>query len=70
MDLALTWRYYDAVRTSSEATAANIDYELGEQNYFDLVANWAVTEKSSVILGINNVLDDDPPIILGRGYDG
>ena len=52
------------------ATSANIDYELGEQNYFDLVANWAVTEKSSVILGINNLLDDDPPITSAVGTTG
>jgi outer membrane receptor protein involved in Fe transport len=70
VDVALTWRYYDAVENVAEATSANIDFELGEQNYFDLVANWAVTEKSSVILGINNVLDEDPPITSAVGTTG
>jgi outer membrane receptor protein involved in Fe transport len=70
VDVALTWRYYDAVTNVVDATQPNIDYELGEQNYFDLVANWAVTEKSSVILGINNVLDDDPPLSSAVGTTG
>ena len=70
VDVSLTWRYYDGVTNIANGTAANIDYELGEQNYFDLVANWAVTEKSSVILGINNVLDDDPPITSAVGTTG
>jgi len=70
VDVALTWRYYDAVTNVVDATRPNIDYELGEQNYFDLVANWAVTEKSSVILGINNVLDDDPPLSSAVGTTG
>jgi outer membrane receptor protein involved in Fe transport len=70
VDVALTWRYYDAVTNVVDDTRPNIDYELGEQNYFDLVANWAVTEKSSVILGINNVLDDDPPLSSAVGTTG
>ena len=40
------------------------------QNYFDLAANWAVTEKSSILLGINNVLDDDPPLSSAVGTTG
>ncbi|HET9446166.1 MAG TPA: TonB-dependent receptor [Steroidobacteraceae bacterium] len=70
VDLALTWRYYGDVTNIAPGTVANIDYKLSEQNYFDLVANWAVTEKSSVILGINNVLDDDPPITSAVGTTG
>jgi iron complex outermembrane receptor protein len=70
VDLSLTWRYYDSVTNIATSTQANIDYELGEQNYFDLAANWAVTEKASILLGINNVLDDDPPISSAVGTTG
>ena len=70
IDMSLTWRYYDAVTNVSNATRANIDYELGRQNYFDLAANWAVTEKASVLLGVNNVLDDDPPLSSAVGTTG
>ena len=32
------------------------------ESYFDLAANWAITEKTAVTLGINNVLDDNPQL--------
>ena len=50
--------------------AVQIDYELDAANYFDLAANWAITEKSSVLVGVNNVLDSDPADQLGRRHDG
>ena len=70
VDLALTWRYYAAVTNIVPATSPNIDYELGSRTYFDLAGNWAVTEKASIILGINNVLDKDPPITSAVGTTG
>ena len=70
MDLSLTWRYYDSVTNISDATIPNIDYELDEQNYFDLAAKWNVTEKASVLLGINNVTDEDPPVSSAVGTTG
>ena len=35
-----------------------------------LAASWAVTEKASVLLGINNVLDKDPPLSSAVGTTG
>jgi outer membrane receptor protein involved in Fe transport len=70
VDVSLTWRYYGSVTNIVPATAANIDYKLGSRNYFDLAANWAVTEKASVLLGINNVLDKDPPLSSAVGTTG
>ena len=35
-----------------------------------LAANWAITEKASVTLGINNVLDDNPPLSATVGTTG
>jgi len=70
VDLSLTWRYYGAVTNVAPSQANNIDYGLGARSYFDLAANWAVTEKSSVLLGINNVLDKDPPITSAAGNTG
>jgi outer membrane receptor protein involved in Fe transport len=70
VDLSLTWRYFGETTNIAPATKANIDYKLGSRNYFDLAANWAVTEKSSVLLGINNVLDKDPPISSATGTTG
>jgi outer membrane receptor protein involved in Fe transport len=70
VDLALTWRYYAGASNIVAATAANIDYKLGARSYMDLAANWSVTEKASVLLGINNVLDKDPPISSATGTTG
>ncbi len=70
VDLSLTWRYYAEATNIVPATAANIDYELGARSYFDLAGNWAVTEKASILLGINNVLDKDPPISSAVGTTG
>jgi outer membrane receptor protein involved in Fe transport len=70
VDLSLTWRYYAAVTNIVPETAANIDYELGARSYFDIAANWAVTDKASVLLGINNFLDKDPPITSATGTTG
>ena len=40
------------------------------EDYFDLAANWAITEKAAVTLGINNVLDDNPTISGAVGTTG
>jgi outer membrane receptor protein involved in Fe transport len=69
LDLSLTWRYLDSVEGFG-LDPNRIDYELPDQNYFDLAANWAVTEKAAVTLGINNVLDDNPPISATVGTTG
>ena len=69
VDVSLTWRYYDSVENINN-NQANIDFKLDEQNYFDLAANWHVTEKASILLGINNVLDEDPPITSAVGTTG
>ena len=60
----------DEVRALGIRVRTRIDYELPAQDYFDLAANWAITEKASVTLGINNVLDDNPPISATVGTTG
>jgi outer membrane receptor protein involved in Fe transport len=70
VDLSLTWRYFAAVTNIVDATRPNIDYGMGARSFVDLAANWAVTEKASVLLGINNVLDKDPPLSSAVGTTG
>jgi outer membrane receptor protein involved in Fe transport len=74
LDLSATWRYY---HETEGLTAANnplphnrIDRILPAESYFDLAANWAITEKASVVFGINNVLDDNPTITASVGTTG
>jgi outer membrane receptor protein involved in Fe transport len=69
VDLSLTWRYFDAVEEFG-GVSTQIDYEMDAANYFDLAANWAVTEKFSVLVGVNNVLDSDPDISSAVGTTG
>jgi outer membrane receptor protein involved in Fe transport len=73
LDLSLTWRFMTKVEGFGGPptfSTARIDYELPAQDYFDIAANWAITEKAGVTVGINNVLDDNPPISATVGTTG
>ncbi len=70
VDASLTWRYYDSVELFQADSPQQLDFQLDEQNYFDLAAEWHVTEKASLLLGINNVLDEDPPLSGAVGTTG
>jgi len=74
VDLSLTWRHMTGATkldgANDIADSTDLDYTLPGQDYFDLAANWAITEKASVTLGINNVLDDNPPISGAVGTTG
>jgi outer membrane receptor protein involved in Fe transport len=69
LDVSLTWRYFSEV-SQFGVTAARIDRVLDAQSYFDLAGNWAITDKASVLVGINNVLDEDPPLSGSVGTTG
>jgi outer membrane receptor protein involved in Fe transport len=74
LNLAFTWRYFDAVTGISAANtpmpANRIDREFDAQSYFDLAVNWAFSEGGSFVLGINNLLDEDPPLSASVGTTG
>jgi outer membrane receptor protein involved in Fe transport len=69
LNLALTWRYYDEVE-QFRAPAGRIDSVLGAQSYFDLVGTYDFSEKASVVVGVNNILDTDPDINGSVGTTG
>ncbi|HEY4366447.1 MAG TPA: TonB-dependent receptor [Steroidobacteraceae bacterium] len=69
IDLSLSWRYYGAVDLFG-APANRIDRHFSDQSYFDLAGNWEVTEKASLRVGINNILDKDPPLSASVGTTG
>ena len=74
LDLSATWRFYGETEgltgPNNPLPHDRIDRILPAENYFDLAANWAVTEKASVTLGINNVLDDNPSLSASVGTTG
>jgi iron complex outermembrane receptor protein len=74
MDLSLTWRFLDEVvgveGPNDPFPEERIDHTLSAEHYFDLAANWAVTEKANLTLGVNNVLDDNPSLSATVGTTG
>ena len=64
VDASVSWRYFSSV--DNEATLANpvpgfVANTLESRNYIDLAASYNVTEKWNVRVGVNNLLDKDPP---------
>lgn len=71
VDVSLTWRYFSEVsQFGVPSTSARIDRVLSDQSYFDLAGTWSVTDKASVLVGVNNVLDEDPPLSSSVGTTG
>lgn len=69
LGLNLTWRHIGAVDLDTGATD-RVDSTLDAQNYFDLSGTWAVKDWAAFRFGVNNVLDDDPPLSASVGTTG
>jgi outer membrane receptor protein involved in Fe transport len=79
VDVSLNWRFFDSVDieyTSSDPDLADpasvFDWSktLDSQNYFDISAVYTFAEKYTLTAGINNVLDESPPLSgqVGTGF--
>jgi outer membrane receptor protein involved in Fe transport len=69
-DVSLSWRYVDGVdldHTSSDpqlnGSVPATDAKIDSQNYFDLAASYTFAGSVTARIGINNITDEDPPII-------
>jgi iron complex outermembrane recepter protein len=67
---ALTWRYIDSVDVDWSSSNPQLatpyfpqDGSIGSQNYFDLAVQWAIDKNWTIRAGVNNILDEDPPIV-------
>jgi iron complex outermembrane receptor protein len=67
--LSAQWRYYSSVdldATSSDPRLAGdvpaTDAKLGARSYLDVLATFKVKDNYSFRIGVNNVLDKDPPL--------
>jgi len=58
------WRFYDKVKYDGTADVI-ANKNLGAQNYFDLSGTFRFLENSDIIVGVNNVMDEDPPMVGG-----
>ena len=69
LDISGTWRYLGEVDLDTGATG-RVDSTLDAQNYFDLAGQWAARDWVSFRFGVNNVLDEDPPLSASTGTTG
>ena len=74
LDVTLRWRYIGSV--NSELTSADpqlsgsalpLTAHIPAYNYLDLTAQFALYKTIRLQLGVNNVTDKDPPIIVSAG---
>jgi outer membrane receptor protein involved in Fe transport len=73
LDLSLTWRYFDRVRNDALyqepllnpkgiALDTQRDAFLASRNYIDLNGTYRFSKKLGLSVGVNNLLDKDPPL--------
>ena len=55
----LTWRYIDEISQIGCTTCNDIE----SQDYIDLSANWNVTDYATLRIGMNNIMDEEPPFV-------
>jgi iron complex outermembrane recepter protein len=71
--LYATWRHYGEVERLNAAPVAGqtrLDRVFDAENYLDLAGNWTAKDNLRFRFGVNNVLDNDPPISdnVGAGF--
>lgn len=69
LNVSGTWRHIGAVDLDNGVTT-RVDSTLDAQNYFDLAGTWAVKDWAAFRFGVNNVLDQDPPLSASVGTTG
>jgi iron complex outermembrane receptor protein len=65
VDASLQWRYIGGTSLDIPKTQW-VDTTLPAYNYFDLSADWRVRDNVTLRIGVNNLLDKDPPLIPGQ----
>jgi outer membrane receptor protein involved in Fe transport len=74
LQVGLQWRYFsevtlDAFDSDPQLNSPDLQYPTDEtlaaQSYFDLTASFKVKDNYTVRMGVNNVLDEDPPLVGG-----
>jgi outer membrane receptor protein involved in Fe transport len=72
VQLSATWRYIGKVKLENLSDqpiigtrpgAADFNGKISAEQYLDLAVNWNVNEKLAVRAGINNITDNDPPVV-------
>lgn len=74
LNLSLAWRHIGEVQLISTTTNApvlgRVDSTLEAQDYLDVSGNMPLGDNLKFRFGINNILDDDPPLSASVGTTG
>ena len=72
VDVSATWRHMGEVElfVLNGDGGARIDRYFDAENYLDLSAAWQVRDNVSFRIGVNNILDNDPPLSYSVGTTG
>ena len=78
VSFSVNWRHYGG--TGFDGNSSNPFLSLGYQisnagaggnipayNYFDLATSWAISDGVKLDVGVNNVMDKDPPLLAAGG---
>lgn len=68
-DLSVTWRHYGEVDRDLGAVT-EIDYTLPAMDYFDVAASIGLPLNTRLRVGVNNIMDKDPPLSDNVGTTG
>jgi len=71
VQLSAQWRYIGKVKLESLSnepiiggdTGPDFNGKVSGESYLDIAANWNINEKLALRAGINNITDNDPPVI-------
>lgn len=69
--ISVAWRYISSVKNENDTNEFSVgsgttdpfNHTLPERSYIDLSALWRVNDKFSIRGGVNNLFDQDPPLI-------
>lgn len=59
-----------AITTTAQAGDNNLADTLNSESYFDVALFWDATEKLTLRAGVNNIFDNDPPVVTTFGING
>jgi outer membrane receptor protein involved in Fe transport len=69
LSASLDWRYIGAVVVDAAGVPGRIDSQIPSYSYFDLAAQWRVKDRYTFSIGVNNIMDIQPPLIGAGNAD-
>lgn len=67
---SIAWRYFSGVDAAPGQNAVGADQHLKATSYFDLALTARMQQRLNLRLGVNNILDTEPPILGAPAANG